>query len=100
MIHCLYFYDFLADLTCLEIVCAATNARAETQVSGTPQARPWIPVQPIELLRWLGLLFYMANHIEASRKAYWQVSGQGTRSQLRSLDVTKSMGANSSIPDL
>ena len=71
------FLRFFGGLTCLEIVCAATNARAETQLSGTPQARQWIPVQPIDLLRWLGLLFYMANHIEPSRKVYWQVSGLG-----------------------
>ena len=65
------FLRLFGGFECLGLVCAATNARAESQVSTGPEARPWIPVQPIELLRWLGLLFYMANHIEASRKAYW-----------------------------
>lgn len=72
------FLRFFGGFTCLEIVCAATNVRAESQASTNPQARPWNPVQPIDLLRWLGLLFHMANHIEHNRQVYWQVSERGT----------------------
>jgi hypothetical protein len=55
----------------------ATNARAETQYSATiqtPHLRPWSPVHPTEVLYWLSVLFYMANHTERSREAYWQES--------------------------
>ena len=44
----------------------------------TPYSRPWTPVQPIDILRWLGILFDMANHIEPNRQAYWQVLEYGT----------------------
>lgn len=50
----------------------------KVKVSATPQARVWQPVQPIDILRWLGILFYMANHLEPNRQSYWQVSEQGT----------------------
>ena len=37
-------------------------------------ARPWTPLTRGELLCWLGLLFYMANHIETRRHEYWKSS--------------------------
>jgi hypothetical protein len=65
----------------LSVICAATNARAESQVSADnsiPQARGWTTLHPIELLHWFGGLFYMANHTERNRKAYWEVSELGS----------------------
>ena len=38
------FLRLFGGFECLGLVCAATNARAESQVSSGPEARPWIPV--------------------------------------------------------
>jgi hypothetical protein len=67
------------------VVCAATNAYAEKQVSADdllPNSRPWTTLRPIELLHWLGGLFYMANHTERNRKAYWERLELGNAHQL------------------
>ena len=67
------------------MICKATNACAESQVSAAnsaPQARPWTTLRPIEPLHWLGGLFYMANHTEANRKAYWEISELGNAHHL------------------
>lgn len=74
------FLRFFGGLESLEAVSVATNARAERDFSASIQApnpRPWKPVQPTELLHYLGVLFYMANHYEANRKAYWDTSEEG-----------------------
>ena len=76
---------FLGGFNCLSLIYEATNAYAERQVSTTnrgPHSRPWHPIQPIELLRWLGILFYMADHIEPNRINHWQVSKYQKRSPI------------------
>lgn len=74
------FMYFFGGFEALSVVCTATNADAEKCVAGqksdeTP--RRWTTLRPIELLHWLGGLFYMVNHTEPNRKAYWE------RSELR-----------------
>ena len=76
------FLRFIGGFECLAIICAATNAYAESQDIQTPQSRSWTPIQLINILRWLGILFYMANHIEPNRQAYWQVLEYGTTHHL------------------
>jgi hypothetical protein len=79
------FMCFLSGFEALSVVCAATNAdaeksRAAAKSNQTP--RPWETLRPIELLHWLGGLFYMANHTEHNRKAYWESSEPGNTHQV------------------
>src|SRR4051812_1320897 len=74
------FLAFFGGFKSLSVVCDATNAHAESYVSNddsTPNARQWTTLRPIELLHWLGGLFYMANHPEPNREAYWERSELG-----------------------
>jgi hypothetical protein len=67
------FMYFLGGFESLSVVCNATNERAEKSRgdnNSEPNARPWTTLRPIELLQWLGGLFYMANHAESNRKTY------------------------------
>lgn len=72
------FLRFFGGFESLEIVCAATNARAESQESTTSCGRLWSSVQPTEFLQWLGILFYMGHRRESTRDSYWQQSERGT----------------------
>jgi hypothetical protein len=79
------FLSFFGGFESLSVVCAATNAHAEFQVSTDDSAlnsRGWTTLRPIELLHWLGVLFYMANHTEQNRKAYWERSELGSTHHL------------------
>ena len=79
------FLTFFGGFESLSVVCAATNDYAEMRVSAddlAPNSRPWTTLRPIELLHWLGVLFYMANHTERNRKAYWERSELGNAHQL------------------
>ena len=79
------FLTFFGGFESLSVVCAATNAHAEKRASAdnsAPNARLWTTLRPIELLHWLGGLFYMANHTERNRKAYWERSELGNAHQL------------------
>lgn len=74
------FLAFFGGFRSLQVICNATNAHAENwaaKANSDPYARKWITLRPIELLHWLGGLFYMANHTEVNRKAYWEVSELG-----------------------
>jgi hypothetical protein len=67
------FMYFLGGFESLSVVCNATNERAEkyrAEDNSVPNARPWSTLSLIELLRWLGGLFYMASHAEPNRKTY------------------------------
>jgi len=67
------FMTFLGGIECLRIICIATNEYAAYQVSTTEQGshpRPWTPLDPAELIRWLGILFYIAVHGEINRQEY------------------------------
>ena len=44
------FLRFFGGLESLEIVCAATNSRAESEVPATPHPRPWSPIHVTKLL--------------------------------------------------
>jgi hypothetical protein len=55
----------------------ATNAKAVTELESTTlqvHTRLWKPINVNELLKWLGLRFYMARHTESISHDYWQVS--------------------------
>jgi hypothetical protein len=65
------FIKFLGDISLLAIV-DATNARAASVMPFVSDfARSWSPITKGELLCWIGLLLYMANHTEKRRKDYW-----------------------------
>ena len=68
------FVRFLGEASLIAIV-DATNAKAAAAMHPHQEfARPWTPLSRGELLYWLGLLFYMANHIEVRRHDYWRDS--------------------------
>ena len=68
------FIRFLGESSLLAIV-DATNAKAASFVGPRQEfARTWTPLTRGELLCWLGLLFYMANHIQIRRHEYWSSS--------------------------
>ena len=57
------FMRFLGEESLLAIM-DATNAKAARSMHPSLKfARSWTPLTRGELLCWLGLLFYMANHI-------------------------------------
>ena len=57
----------------LPAVVEATNAKAATLMHPHQQfVQPWTPLTCKELVCWLSLLFYMANHIEVRRHEYWR----------------------------
>ncbi len=68
------FIRFLGEASICAIV-DATNAYA-TRAFGPLQknARQWQPLTRGEFLCWLGLLIYMANHIQVRRHKYWSNS--------------------------
>jgi hypothetical protein len=69
------FIKFLGEASLTAIVCA-TNARATAEIGPLQKhARRWHPLTYGELLCWLGLLFYMANHTMTRRPDYWSISG-------------------------
>lgn len=72
------FLRFFGGSESLDIICAATNEYARNHESTSGPGREWKPVHPTEFLQWLGCFFYMANHGERNRDAYWQVSDDGT----------------------
>lgn len=79
------FIYFFGGFEALSVVCAATNADAEKSRNAAKSGetpRPWTTLRPIELLHWLGGLFYMANHAEPNRKAYWERSELGNSHRL------------------
>ena len=68
------FLRLLGESSLLAIVEAA-NAKAQASMHPHQEfARPWVPLTRGELLCWLGLLFYIANHIEIRRHEYWRAS--------------------------
>jgi hypothetical protein len=74
------FLYFLGGFEALSVVYNATNTDAEIQrakVDSDKTPRLWTTLRPIELLHWLGGLFYMANHAEPNRKTYWERSELG-----------------------
>ena len=68
------FIRFLSEASLTAIV-RATNAHATAEMGPRQRrAREWSPLTRGELLCWLGLLFYMANHTMTRRHEYWSVS--------------------------
>jgi hypothetical protein len=70
------FLSFLGE-PALRTVVENTNSYARNWRSKPLQkrARPWHDLSRNELLRWIGLLFYMGRHTEPQRTDYWRVSG-------------------------
>ena len=69
------FLAFLGEASLQNIV-LATNETAAAEMSNPqpPAARYWHPLSRHELLRWIGLLFYMGRHTEPTRDDYWSLS--------------------------
>ena len=62
----------------LSILVEQTNERAAREMADAKKdassPRPWWLVLRGEMLRWLGILFYMGRHIEKCRSVYWNLS--------------------------
>ena len=55
-----------------------TNKRAAREMANAKceasSPRPWWPILRGEMLRWIGILFYMGRHKEECRTVYWNLS--------------------------
>jgi Transposase IS4 len=72
---------------CLQQIMAATNSYAKNAPHSEPyeSPRPWTSITRAELLRFLGVFFYIRLHKETLRSDYWRPSSRvaGTISERR-----------------